>query len=111
MQFVVQIRDLEIVDLSPSLQTAFVRTAINLPAHSLCQTLPGLLPLLRRIPVVVFYCNSCTLLGRGPRSAAWYQDALDAEDILTSKSVILTGGIKEWVAQYGDQEALTTKLL
>ena len=91
-------------------QTAFVRTAINLPAHSLYQTLPGLLPLLRRIPLVIFHCQSCGATGRGARTAAWYQDALDKEGIKTSEGRILTGGIKGWIEKYGEDEKLTTKL-
>lgn len=65
---------------------------------------------------VVFHCQSSS--GRGPRCAGWYQDALDrraAEGGATSpssrsKAVVLTGGIKEWIKQYGDNEEVTVKL-
>lgn len=93
-----------------SIKNTFVRTAINLPAQSFYQTIPSLLPMLRRIPLVIFYCNSCTLTGRGPRTAAWYQDALDAESIKDSEARILAGGIKGWAEQYAEDEALTTTI-
>ena len=91
-------------------QNAYIRTAINLPAQSFYQTLPGLLVLLSRIPVVVFHCQSCTATGRGARTAAYYQDALDAAGVTTSEGRVLTGGIKAWVEEFGADQELTVAL-
>ena len=91
-------------------QTAFVRTAINLPAQSFHQSLPSLLPVLQRVPLVIFYCKACAITARGPRIAAWYQDALDDAGITTSAARILTGGVEGWLAEYGAAEDLTTKI-
>ena len=93
-----------------SYETAFIRTAINLPAHSFYQTLPSLLPLLQSIPIVIFHCNSCSPGGRGPRTAAWYQDALDIQGIKSSHAVILASGVKGWIARYEEDTNLTVKL-
>lgn len=64
----------------------------------------------------MFHCQSSS--GRGPRCAGWYQDALErqaaeggaAPSTSQSKAVVLTGGIKEWLKQYGDDEEVTVKL-
>lgn len=90
------------------MQVAFIKTAINLPAQSFPLVLPSLLPLLSTYPRVIFHCQSSA--GRGPRVAAWYQDALDAAGITSSKAEVLEGGIKEWVEKYGEEDALTVKL-
>ncbi|KAL8280059.1 hypothetical protein RQP46_007640 [Phenoliferia psychrophenolica] len=87
---------------------AFIRTAINLPAQSFPLVLPGLIPLLASYPRVIFHCQSSA--GRGPRVAAWFQDALDERGIVTSKAEVLVGGIKGWVEKYGEEEAFTVKL-
>lgn len=97
-------------DILLFVQKAFIRTAINLPAQSFHQSLPGLVPILQTVPLVIFYCNACTITARGPRIAAWYQDALDAAGIKTSSARILTGGIKGWVATYGNVDELTAKI-
>ncbi|GAA5881869.1 hypothetical protein JCM3774_005760 [Rhodotorula dairenensis] len=89
----------------------FIKGAINLPAHSFYQTLPSLLPILSQYRSVVFHCQSSS--GRGPRCAGWYQDALDRAGsplVEQSKAVVLSGGIKEWIKQYGDDEQVTVKL-
>lgn len=59
---------------------------------------------------VIFHCQSSS--GRGPRCAGWYQDALDAAGIAqeTSRAVVLSGGIKAWVKEFGQDEELTVKL-
>ncbi|TFY61638.1 hypothetical protein EVG20_g6980 [Dentipellis fragilis] len=88
-------------------ENAFIRGAINLPAHSFYPTLPTLVHILSRYPTVVFYCGSSN--GRGPRVAGWYQDALDAQGITTSRAVVLEGGIKAWVQKFGESD-LTCKL-
>lgn len=46
---------------------------------------------------VVFHCSSSN--GRGPRCAAWYEDALLDKGIKTN-AYILTGGIKKWIELY-----------
>ncbi|KAI0337555.1 arsenate reductase [Trametopsis cervina] len=92
-------------------EASFVRTAINLPAQSFHQTLPTVLPLLKNVPLVIFYCNACTLVSRGSRTASWYQDAVDAAGITTSEARILTGGVRGWVASYGEDDGLTVKIL
>ncbi|KAJ3557089.1 hypothetical protein NM688_g1658 [Phlebia brevispora] len=91
-------------------ENAYIRTSINLPAQSFHQSLPALVPILKKVPLVIFTCNSCTITGRGPRIAAWYQDALDAQGIESSSARVLTGGIKGWVATYGDVGDLTVKI-
>lgn len=96
-----------------------IPSAINLPAQTFYPTLPVVGQLLKKLvpllfhysksqlthstPTVVFHCNSCSTGGRGRRAAGWYQDWLDAEGITTSKSVVLAGGWKAWVATYPDQ--------
>ena len=93
-----------------SSQTGYVRTSINLPAQSLYQSLPTLLPLLSKVPQVIFYCKACTIVSRGARGAAYYQDFLDAHGIKESRALILRGGIQGWIEKYGNDEALTVKL-
>ncbi|KAI0765515.1 hypothetical protein BC629DRAFT_1596641 [Irpex lacteus] len=44
--------------------TNYIRTAINLPAQSFHQSLPGLLPLLQDVPLVIFHCQACSLVSR-----------------------------------------------
>jgi rhodanese-related sulfurtransferase len=53
-----------------------------------------------RYSKVVFHCSSSN--GRGPRCAAWYEDAL-LERGLESNARILTGGIKAWMKAYPDE--------
>jgi rhodanese-related sulfurtransferase len=94
-------RNLQLTTLH--LQT-LIPGAINLPAHSLPAALPGLLPLLSRVPLVVFHCNRSN--GRGPRSAGWYADALQAHLALSDADVsarvaILAGGIVAWEERHG----------
>ena len=58
-------------------------------------TLVGLLKATDSISAVIFYCGSSR--GRGPRSAAWFQDQLDQEGVADITSYVLEGGIKGWV--------------
>ena len=95
---------------SRDLQTAYVRTSVNLPAQSFHQSIPALLPLFSKVPLVIFYCKACTIVSRGARAASYYQDALNAAGIKTSEARILTGGIQGWIAKYGEDEKLTVKL-
>ncbi|GAA6015361.1 hypothetical protein JCM10207_008962 [Rhodosporidiobolus poonsookiae] len=104
-------RDFLVVDVRRTdFEDAFIKGAINLPAHSFFPTLPSLLPLLTRYPSVIFHCQSSS--GRGPRCAGWFQDALDAAgvDQSVSRAVVLTGGIKGWVEAFGEDGAVTVKL-
>ncbi|GHJ89542.1 hypothetical protein NliqN6_5944 [Naganishia liquefaciens] len=75
-----------------------IKQAINLPAQTFYQTLPGIFSVLSDVPEVIFHCSSSN--GRGPRCAAWYQDELDDKGIVTSQAFVLTGGINAWVARY-----------
>jgi rhodanese-related sulfurtransferase len=49
---------------------------------------------------VVFHCSSSN--GRGPRCAAWYEDAL-LEKGMKTNAYILTGGIKKWTELYPNE--------
>ncbi|KAI0075694.1 Rhodanese-like protein [Panus rudis PR-1116 ss-1] len=105
------VTDFMVVDVRRNdFEAAFIRTAINLPAQSFYQTLDTILPLLQNTPKVIFHCQSCTPGGRGRRVAAWYQDALNERGIKSSQALVLDGGIKNWIAQFGGDESLTAKL-
>ena len=78
-------------------------TAVNLPAMSFYGSLPSFVLLAQQIPQVIFYCGACTPAGRGPRTAAWYQDALDERGIKSSEAKVLAGGMKGWIARYAVQ--------
>ncbi|PWN96150.1 hypothetical protein FA09DRAFT_300336 [Tilletiopsis washingtonensis] len=96
--------DFLVVDVRRADCETLIPGAINLPAHSLPAALPGLLPLLSRVPLVVFHCNRSN--GRGPRSAGWYADALQAHLALSDADVsarvaILAGGIVAWEERHG----------
>lgn len=103
-----------------------VRGAVNIPA----QSFPLGLDTWSKVfgdRTVIFHCSSSN--GRGPRCAAWYQDCEDSlchrdktlafsltcsadldEHQLPGEAAILQGGIKEWTNQYGQDEALTTRV-
>ncbi|GAA6027126.1 hypothetical protein JCM8097_002412 [Rhodosporidiobolus ruineniae] len=90
-----------------------IRGAINLPAHSIYPTLPGLVPLLERSPLLIFHCNSCSSpSSRGRLSAGWVQDALDDAGVSreTCRVKVLEGGIKGWVEKYGEEAEVTVSL-
>lgn len=88
-----------------------IPSAINLPAQTFYQTLPTLVPILQqyvhisqmmmaltsRYSHVVFHCGSSQ--GRGPRSAAWYQDATTDSGVETN-AYVLEGGIKAYHEKY-----------
>jgi len=100
-------KDYVVVDVRRTdFEHGYVKGAINLPAHSFNQTLPGLVPILSNIPLVVFYCNRST--GRGPRCAGWYADALPSD--AKSQSLVLEGGIKGWMDKWGNDESLCVSL-
>ncbi|GAA5980240.1 hypothetical protein JCM5350_000884 [Sporobolomyces pararoseus] len=104
-------RDFLVVDVRRTdFEDAFIRGAINLPAHSFYPTLESLIPTLSSYKQVIFHCQSSS--GRGPRTAAWYQDKLNELGIPKEKSqgVVLTGGIKAWVKEVGLGDVETVKL-
>ncbi|GAA5887341.1 hypothetical protein JCM5296_007104 [Sporobolomyces johnsonii] len=104
-------REFLVVDVRRTdFEDAFIKGAVNFPAHSFYPTLPSMLPLLSRYRTVIFHCQSSQ--GRGPRCAGWYQDALDQAGIAkdVSRAVVLTGGIKEWVRQFGEDRDVTVSL-
>ncbi|KAI0791917.1 Rhodanese-like domain-containing protein [Abortiporus biennis] len=97
-------KDFVVVDVRKGdFEDHYIQSAINLPAQSFHQTLPTLRVILQKIPVVIFYCGSSN--GRGPRCAAWYQDALDEAgvDRTESEAKVLEGGIKGWVKKFGEE--------
>ncbi|KAK1920582.1 hypothetical protein DB88DRAFT_503455 [Papiliotrema laurentii] len=67
-----------------------ISNAINLPAQTFFHTLPAVIPLFQRSQ------------GRGPRCAAWYEDAL-VERKLPVNAYVLSGGIKAWASKYRDE--------
>ena len=85
----------------PSYQ-AIIPGAINLPAQTFHPLLPTLIPLLTKIPIIVFYCSSS--LGRATRCAGWLIDALPPD----SKCMvfILEGGMKAWRGRFGEDERM-----
>ncbi|KDQ16682.1 hypothetical protein BOTBODRAFT_53780 [Botryobasidium botryosum FD-172 SS1] len=100
-------KDYIVVDVRRTdFEHGYVKGAINLPAQSFNQALPGLVPILSNIPLVVFYCNRST--GRGPRCAGWYADALPSGT--KSQSLVLEGGIKGWLSKWGEDESLSVSL-
>ncbi|KAG8934934.1 hypothetical protein FRC03_010179 [Tulasnella sp. 419] len=104
-------KDYIVVDVRRTdFERAFIRGAINLPAHSFYQTRDGIVTLLSHIPIVIFHCNSCTEKGRGPRTAGWYADELQRRGLDASGVSILTGGLKGWIAEFGYDPELTDKL-
>ncbi|KDN52354.1 hypothetical protein K437DRAFT_272557 [Tilletiaria anomala UBC 951] len=93
-----------IIDVRRTDCESMIPTAINLPAHTFLLSLPTLLPLLAKVPLVLFYCNQST--GRGPRAAGWYADALqeysDLDDAQTAAKVgVVEGGIVGWEEAFG----------
>ncbi|GAA5885071.1 hypothetical protein JCM16303_006390 [Sporobolomyces ruberrimus] len=104
-------RDFLVVDVRRTdFEDAFIRGALNLPAQSFYQTLDSLLPILSSYKQVIFHCQSSS--GRGPRVAAWYQDRLNEKGVPkeTSEGVVLTGGIKAWIKEFGLKDSETCKL-
>jgi len=75
-----------------------IRGSLNLPAQSLYPTIPILYSVVSRASVkaVVWYCGSSR--GRGTRASGWFADYLAIQQDTTIQSLVLTGGIKGWVA-------------
>ena len=77
-----------------------VRTAINIPAHSLYYTRYTLAQVMGAAPLVIFYCSSSN--GRAPRCAGWFQDTLNEMGKTDSEAAVLVGGIKRWAEVQSD---------
>ncbi|ORY48521.1 hypothetical protein BCR33DRAFT_695723 [Rhizoclosmatium globosum] len=90
-----------------------VKGAINVHAQTFFDQLPDFVAKYKDVPRVFFFCNSSsqsqTKIGRGPRCAMWYQDAMNEQGITTSKALILAGGIKGWVQQYKGDASLVDR--
>ncbi|KAG5652217.1 hypothetical protein H0H81_005799 [Sphagnurus paluster] len=84
-----------------------VRGSDNWPAQTFYDDLPKFLEKYRNTRVVAFYCGSSS--GRGPRCAGWYQDHLNETAITTSTAYVLQGGVKAWLAKYGNDDALVER--
>ncbi|KAF9045091.1 S-adenosyl-L-methionine-dependent methyltransferase [Panaeolus papilionaceus] len=84
-----------------------VRGSDNWPARPFYDNLPEFYEKYQNTPKVIFYCNRSN--GRGPRSAAWYQDYLDAHGGKNSKAYVLKGGVKNWLEKYEGQEDLVDR--
>ncbi|KAF5316606.1 hypothetical protein D9619_006263 [Psilocybe cf. subviscida] len=82
-----------------------VRGSHNWHAQTFYDDLPKFFEEFKDTPRVFFYCQSSN--GRGPRSAGWYQDYLDAHTgDHSSAAYVLKGGIKNWKATFAGQEDL-----
>ncbi|GLB43152.1 putative ribosomal protein L11 methyltransferase (PrmA) [Lyophyllum shimeji] len=84
-----------------------VRGSDNWPAQTFHDDLPAFLEKYRHTSHVIFYCGSSS--GRGPRCAGWYQDYLDETGTTTSTAYVLRGGVKAWLAKYGNDDRLVDK--
>ncbi|KAJ7066440.1 Rhodanese-like domain-containing protein [Mycena amicta] len=103
-------RDYVVVDVRRTdFEDFAVVGCLNLPAHSFYQTLPTIIKILGGVPLVIFHCNSCKEGGRGWRTAGWYQDAVNKAGI-SSKGVILEGGIQGWAKEFSEDARLTQKI-
>ncbi|KAF8909647.1 arsenite S-adenosylmethyltransferase [Gymnopilus junonius] len=82
-----------------------VRGSHNWFAQSFYDDLPAFYEKFKDTPKVIFYCQSSN--GRGPRSAAWYQDYLNSiGDDQKSAAFVLKGGIKNWLANFKEEKDL-----
>ncbi|KAK1922957.1 Rhodanese-like domain-containing protein [Papiliotrema laurentii] len=85
--------DVRRADIEPPMNMMLPR-AINLPAQTVAASLTS------SYSHVLFHCSSSN--GRGPRCAAWYQDALQ-ERGMDVNAYVLAGGIKAWVQEFPDE--------
>jgi rhodanese-related sulfurtransferase len=83
-----------------------VRGSDNWAAQTFYDNLPAFYEKYKDTPKVIFYCQNSKPNARGPRSAGWYQDYLNSQEGHKSTAYILEGGIKSWLAKYGDDEDL-----
>ncbi|OQE05298.1 hypothetical protein PENVUL_c025G00080 [Penicillium vulpinum] len=92
-------KDFVLVDLRRTdYEGGTIQGSLNLPAQSLYPTIPTLYSLVSNSTVkyVIWYCGSSA--GRGTRAAGWFADYLEDQQNGEIKSLILSGGIKGWVA-------------
>ncbi|KAK9475852.1 hypothetical protein V1514DRAFT_286607, partial [Lipomyces japonicus] len=68
------------------------------PAQSFYQTKEAFYNIVNNSPIseVIFFCNSSR--GRGPRVAGWFADHLKSQNNIKIKSLVLIGGVKEWMS-------------
>lgn len=98
-----------------------VTSSINLPAHSLYPTRKQVYDLVKQAGTkkLIFYCgeyipgqlailpfgpsltSAGSSNGRGPRCAAWMQDFINETGDTDIESLVLKGGIRGWVKEYG----------
>jgi len=109
------------------LKGGHVRGSDNWAAQTFYDNLPAFYEKYKDTRKVIFYCQSSN--GRGPRCAGWcdfcynfqvervihllkthrYQDYLDSQEGHKSTAYVLEGGIKSWLAKYGDDEDLVDR--
>jgi arsenical-resistance protein 2 len=95
-------RDFLLVDVRRTdFEGGTVTTSINLPAQSLYPTRKQVYDLAKQAGTkkLIFYCGSSN--GRGPRCAAWMQDFINETGDANIKSLVLNGGIRGWVKEFG----------
>ena len=83
-----------------------VHGAINIPIQSFYPTRWTWLEVFEKVPLVIFYCSGS--VGRGPRCAGWFQDALNEAGKDSSEGIVLAGGIRNWSEK---QKDLTDSIL
>ncbi|BFZ64853.1 hypothetical protein YB2330_006006 [Saitoella coloradoensis] len=87
-----------------------VPTSINIPAQSFYPTRLTWVKAFKEVPVVAFYCGSSN--GRGPRVAGWFGDAVEevkereGGEGVRCESFVLSGGVKGWVKEFGEEGAM-----
>ncbi|RDB15985.1 putative arsenite methyltransferase [Hypsizygus marmoreus] len=84
-----------------------VRGSDNWHAQTFYDDLPAFFEKYRNTSRVTFYCGSSS--GRGPRCAGWYQDYLNETGTTTSAAYVLQGGVKAWLAKFGNEDRFVDK--
>ncbi|KAJ5135727.1 uncharacterized protein N7515_005005 [Penicillium bovifimosum] len=100
-------KDYVLVDLRRTdYEGGTIRGSLNLPAQSLYPTIPTLYSLVSNSSAkyVIWYCGSSA--GRGTRAGGWFADYLEEKQDTEVKSLVLTGGIKGWVAAGSEYTSL-----
>jgi len=108
------------------LKGGHIRGSDNWAAQTFYDDLPAFYEKYKDTTRVIFYCSKSN--GRGPRCAGWYvfhmvyleyvidafkihryQDYLDSREDHKSTAYLLKGGVKNWLAQYGDNDGLVDR--